>query len=291
MLSEERVAQYARDGYTVQEGLLSQEEVAALLSDVESISAGNTLAQHDKTRMEMEPDQPPEGRLVRRLYEPCTYYPRFRALSESAKLLDCVAQLLGPDLLFHYSKLNMKPPSIGSVVEWHQDLAYYPLTNRDSLAVLFYLDDADIGNGCLQIIPARHQDPLMNHTLDGFFQGKITEPVNESLAVPVEGKEGAAILMNCMAPHASAPNRSGRPRRTLILSYRAADAYLIYSGERTVQEEKQARLVRGNRSARARFTMTEFPIPTSRTEYASLYELQEASRKDSGEPRSVGSGG
>jgi hypothetical protein len=30
------------------------------------------------------------------------------------------------------------------VVEWHQDLAFYPLTNSDSLAILIYLDTAII---------------------------------------------------------------------------------------------------------------------------------------------------
>jgi len=40
----------------------------------------------------------------------------------------------------------MKPPAIGSVVEWHKDLACY-LTNTDARSVLLYLDDADTGNG------------------------------------------------------------------------------------------------------------------------------------------------
>ena len=31
------------------------------------------------------------------------------------KLLDSLAQLLGENLLFHYSKINMKPPEVGSV--------------------------------------------------------------------------------------------------------------------------------------------------------------------------------
>ena len=57
----------------------------------------------------------------------------------------------------------MKPPEIGSAVEWHQDLSYYPLTNRDSLAVLFHLDDADAENGCLQILPGRHEGRLLDH--------------------------------------------------------------------------------------------------------------------------------
>lgn len=279
MLTAEQVEEYRREGHTARLGLLSRDEIALLLSDMENICAGNTLANHDKSRLEMEPNQPPAGTEVRRIYEPCTHYPRFRALSESKKLLDCVELLLGPNLVFHYSKINMKPPAIGSVVEWHQDLAYYPLTNPDSLAVLLYLDDAALSNGCLQVIPGRHQRPLMDHTREGFFQGKITEPVDESRAVPVEGEAGMAIFMHCMTPHASAPNTSHRPRRTLILSYRAADAYPIYLGETTARTEAHTRLVRGQQIAKARFTITEFPIPRYRWDFASLYELQELSRQ------------
>ena len=38
--------------------------------------------------------------------------------------------------MFHLSKVNMKPAALGSVVDWHQDLTYYPLTNTDSVTVL-----------------------------------------------------------------------------------------------------------------------------------------------------------
>ena len=155
----------------------------------------------------------------------------------------------------------MKPPEIGSVVEWHQDLSYYPLTNRDSLAVLFYLDDADAENGCLQMLPGRHEGDLLAHTREGYFQGRATEAVDSSEAVLVEGKAGAAIFMHCMTPHASITNRSNRSRRTLILSYRAADAFPIYYGEMTSHVETYTRLVRGHRAQMARFTMKEFPIP------------------------------
>jgi phytanoyl-CoA hydroxylase len=285
MLTEPQADQYRRDGFTVYPGFLSRGDVESFLGAVESISEGNTLANHDKTRMEMEPDQSSNGTRVRRLYEPCTHYPIFRNLAESTVLLDCVQQLLGPNLVFHYSKLNMKPSAIGSVVEWHQDLAYYPLSNCDSLAVLLYLDDADQDNGCLQIIPRRHLGHLMEHTTDGFFQGRITVPVPESEAVPVEGLAGTAIFMHGMAPHSSAPNHSDRPRRTLILSYRAADAYPIYVGEETVKAEANARLVRGSVQREARFTLTSFPIPKNRWKTASLYELQERSREQTGAPK------
>jgi phytanoyl-CoA hydroxylase len=280
MFTAEQVVQYQREGYVVDPKFLSRAEGEALLAEIEAIAAGNTLAQHDQARMEMEPNQAPDGALIRRIYEPCSHYDRFRALSEAPKLLDSVAQLLGPDLVFHYSKINMKPPSIGSVVEWHQDLSYYPLTNRDSVSILFYLDDADRGNGCLQVLPGRHRGPLLDHTRDGIFQGRVTEPVDEREAVALEGRAGAVIFMDAMTPHSSLTNTSNRPRRTLILSYRAADAYPIYCGEMTTSSEGHARLVRGARPTVARFDMLEtFPIPHYPRKTASLYELQELSRK------------
>jgi len=279
MLTTEQLAQYHRDGYTLVPGFLSHEEAGALLSDIESVCAGNTLANHDKSRLEMEPNQASGGAFVRRVYEPCTYYSRFRALSESERLLRCVEQLLGSNLLFHYSKINMKPPNIGSVVEWHQDLSYYPLTNHDSVSILFYLDDATSGNGCLQVIPGCHRSPLMNHTRDGFFQGRITDPVDTSGAAYLEGKAGSAIFLHCMTPHASTTNTSSLPRRTLIMSYRAADAFPIYVGPATVEAEAHVRLVRGQRLNVARFSVTEFPIPKQQHKTASLYELQELSRQ------------
>lgn len=278
MFTASQLEQYRREGHVLYPDFLSPAEIAALRADAEAIAAGNTLASHDKTRLEMEPNQPPEGRLIRRIYEPCTHYPSFRALADSARLLDCVEQLLGPDLIFHYSKINMKPPRIGSVVEWHQDLSYYPLTNRDSVSILFYLDEATVKNGCLQVLPRRHLGPMLDHTSGGFFRGKITEKVDESQALPLEGKAGSVIFMHCMTPHASVTNTSDQPRRTLILSYRAADAFPIYCGVMSTSADPHLRLVRGKYSTVARVTETTIPVPRYETKIASLYELQEQAR-------------
>ena len=279
MLTPTQIEQYHVQGYTVCPGFLSAAQVQELLQEIGRISSGATLASHDRTLMEMEPNQPLEGGLVRRIYEPCSHYAPFRALSDSEKMLDAVESLLGPDLDFHYSKINMKPPSIGSVVEWHQDLSYYPLTHPGSVSILIYLDDATRENGCLQVIPGRHLGPLMNHTRDGFFQGRVTEPVDESAAVALEGQAGTVIFMHCLTPHASVTNRSTRARRTLILSYRAADAFPIYTGEMTPGAESFVRHVRGRELQTARFGFQEFPIPHYPRKTASLYELQELSRK------------
>jgi hypothetical protein len=85
------------------------------------------------------------------------------------------------------------------------------------------------------------------------------------------------ILMHCLTPHASLPNRSGRSRRTLILEYRAADAYPIYYHEQTHRTEAFTRQVRGHRIATARVTLTSFPMPQLQGDHSSLYDLQSRS--------------
>jgi ectoine hydroxylase-related dioxygenase (phytanoyl-CoA dioxygenase family) len=279
MLSDEQVRQYRDEGLCVVRDFLGQDVVRSLLQELDEVTAGATLAEHDKTKMEMEPNQEPNGSHVRRVYEPCDYYPHHGELSTSPALIDSVAQLVGPDVVFHYSKINMKPAQVGSPVEWHQDLAFYPLTNPDSVTVLFYLENADSETGCLTVLPGMHGKPLLDHTEQGYFAGRITERIDESKAVNLEGPGGTAIFMHCMTPHSSKPNHSSRSRRTLILGYRAADAYPIYMGEMTVKGETPVRIVRGETRAVARFAFSDLPIPKYRRSTSSLYELQEASRE------------
>jgi ectoine hydroxylase-related dioxygenase (phytanoyl-CoA dioxygenase family) len=278
MLTPKQIAQYHDEGYTVLLEFLSRPAVDAILADIDALASAATVAHHDSTRLEMEPNQAPEGKKVRRIYEPCTYYPRFRELSESTDLLDVIEQLIGSNLVFHLSKVNMKPAELGSVVEWHQDLTYYPLTNTDSVTVLFYLDDADASNGCLQVIPRAHHQ-VLDHTSKGIFQGRVTETVDASKAVFLEGNAGSAILMHGLTPHSSAPNLSPKPRTTLIMAYRAADAIPIHLKARTESQEVHTRLVRGEEASVARFGMNSFPIPRFPRDTKSLYELQEMSRK------------
>lgn len=276
MLTNIQLGEYKSNGFCVAHRFFTDAESARWLDEIESICAGATLAHHDGTRIEMEPNQPADGTKVRRIYDPCTHYDVFRDLARERKMVDCMVQLLGPDVLFFSSKINVKPAEIGSVVEWHQDMAYGPLTNRSVVAVLIYLDDANPGNGCLQVIPGQHR--MLDHSVNGFFQGRITEPLDTSKAVPIPGKRGTTIFFNGLVPHASSVNTSSRPRRTLILGYRAADALPIHLGPMTAKADQFVRVVRGKQATTARFDMDQVFIPRYPAETKSLYELQERSK-------------
>jgi ectoine hydroxylase-related dioxygenase (phytanoyl-CoA dioxygenase family) len=168
----------------------------------------------------------------------------------------------------------MKPPILGSIVEWHQDL-----DNSDVVTLLLYLNDTDASNGCLQVIPCVHRQRVLDHSSQGLFQGKVTETIDASKAIFLEGKTGTVIFMHCLTPHSSAPNLSSKPRTTLIISYRAADAFPLYLQGRTEGQEVHAQLARGREASEARFAFSSFPIPCFPRAVKSLYELQELSRK------------
>ena len=276
MLTNIQVEQYRMQGFSVAHNFFSDEESGRLLDAIDSICAGSTFSHYDASRLEMEPNQPSDGTKVRRIYDPCSHYDAFRDLAEGHKLVECMVQLLGPDVVFFSSKINVKPAEIGSVVEWHQDMAYGPLTNRSVVAVLIYLDDADLSNGCLQAVPGEHR--MLDHSLNGFFQGRITEEFDTSKAIPIEGKRGTTIFFSGLVPHASSVNSSSRPRRTLILGYRAADAFPIHLGGMTAKADQFVRMVHGKPSPIARFDMERVFIPSYPAETKSLYDLQERSR-------------
>jgi hypothetical protein len=71
MLSPHQVQQYKEQGFCVALNFLNETAVQALRAEIDAISAGASVANHYRARLEMEPDQGPEGTQVRRIYEPC----------------------------------------------------------------------------------------------------------------------------------------------------------------------------------------------------------------------------
>ena len=141
----------------------------------------------------------------------------------------------GPAIRQYGGKLNMKSAGYGSPVEWHQDWAFYPHTNDDVLATGIYLDDCDIDNGPLMVLPGTHHGPTCDHHADGRFCGAMNPAdcdLDFAKAVPLMGPAGSMTIHHVRLVHGSALNRSNRQRRLLLHEYTAADAWpLLGVGE------------------------------------------------------------
>ncbi len=147
--------------------------------------------------------------------------PVFERVSRRPELAALAAHLGLVRPLLLQSMYLFKQPHIGGEVGWHQDATY--LHTRPSTVMGFWiaLDDADRDNGCLVALPGGHRGPLRQRfRREG--EALVTEtldatPWPETRPVALEARRGTLVVLHGLLPHASAPNRSDRPRHAYAL--------------------------------------------------------------------------
>ena len=226
MLTTDQVEFYHTNGYVTVAGVLRSEEIEELRRVTEEFVEASRLVTEESDVYILEEGHSAENPKPFRIQSPSKHHSLYERMSRHEGILDCVESLIGPNIRFQGEKLNLKTGDGGSAVEWHQDFAFYPHTNDSMLAVGVALDDCTVDNGCLLFIPGSHKK-MLDHHHDGHFVGAITpsrEDVDLRNSEPVEVKAGSISIHHVCALHGSVPNRSGKPRRLLLLQYAAVDA-------------------------------------------------------------------
>jgi hypothetical protein len=143
---------------------------------------------------------------------------RLRAHLTHAPLLDLVEMFIGPNIQYMEEAAYDLPPRVGRGICWHQDNGYYRAKDPNQVTTWTPLDDADLGNGCLWVVPGSHTELLPHgaaRTTDRLMQCEV----DESRAVPVEVKAGHVLLFHCQLAHRSRNTTSDRRRRVLNVAY------------------------------------------------------------------------
>jgi phytanoyl-CoA hydroxylase len=277
-LSPEQVAAYANDGYVAIDHFLDPSE-ARNLQDVtdEFVERSRSVTSHTDV-FDLEPGHTPDAPRLRRLKNPDRHHAAYDSLLRDRRILDVVGQLVGPQIRFLSTKLNVKAPEFGSPVGWHQDWAFYPHTNDDVLAVGVAIDDMLLANGCLMVVPGSHRGPTLDHHQDGVFVGSVGDPDAGAGAVPIQLHAGGISIHHVRAVHGSAPNVSTQPRRLLLFEYASADAWPLL-GLSDGWDGHHARLLRGAEVSQPRMDALPVRIPQPQPERTgSIYELQSQRR-------------
>ncbi len=261
---------YYEHGYLLIKNFFTQERMK------QAITAIDEILQVDNPK-EVAEVESKDNREIRRIWGPTFRHPFYDDMMQDNKLLDAVGSLIGNNIVFHYSRINMKLPKIGSPVDWHQDFAYNPHTNTDLITCLIYLDNSDKNNGCLQVIPGSHKSGLYDHYIGDYFRGKVLPEKlpTKNATIDLEAPAGSVVFTHCLTLHKSEANLSDQPRRVFVPSYRAADAYPIYLSRYTSDLEPKTKLVRGTHSNFARVEAANWKMPHSEKTFSSLYEIQE----------------
>lgn len=277
MLSPDQIARYHADGFIVVPDVLSPPEVEALRGATDTLMAQAVGVTEHSAMFDLEPGHRPDAPQVRRIKNPDRWDPVFAALPRHPRIVACLQQLWGGrGVRYDISKLNMKSAGFGSPVEWHQDWAFYPHTNDDLAAVGVMLDDIDPDNGPMEVVPGSHRGPVFDHHADGRFCGAI-DPATPGLDLerrqPCLGSAGSITIHHVRALHGSAPNRSGRPRRFLLLQMRCADAWPLVS--KPDWDSWTGLLVAGQETLAPRMEAVPVRLPyPSALRQGSIYESQ-----------------
>ena len=219
ILTDYEIEQFQKDGFLVFDDVFPQKDIELLRELCESPEIKKALQDRDQ-----------QNRTVH-LLGLTAKHPAFLEVASSPLILDRITRLIGPDIQLQHSKLAAKPPAKNrGPFAWHQDFAFFPHTNSDLVAVMVMLDDATPENGCMQMVPGSHKLGMLNHAIDGIFQGACQDAhlwENKDSLTPITPRAGGISIHHSLMLHGSEVNLSGKPRRGLVFQYRADDAYQL----------------------------------------------------------------
>lgn len=222
MITAQDVKFYQENGYLLVKGVFSTTEVEEMRNAVERTINKATEAKLDGNHA-WEGDYLPERelkKLVLKGFHHLEYHDSsFMRAIVHQNMVAILQQLIGQNVQLHHSKMLVKPPEKGAAFPMHQDQPYFPHENHSMLAASVHLDDADIENGCLHVIPGSNKEGALPHVGKYYLDHK-EYPIDLGKACPAQA--GDVLFFNYLTIHGSHSNRSNRTRRNILFQYRDA---------------------------------------------------------------------
>jgi ectoine hydroxylase-related dioxygenase (phytanoyl-CoA dioxygenase family) len=208
---------FEADGYFTVDRLFSDAECDAITEEVERAAFELALGEAD--------DGPLSYRPMMHLASPA-----LTAVATDRRWADIVLPLLGTgDARLYWEQAVSKPPQARTELPWHQDNGYTPLVPEEYVTCWLALDEAELDNGCLWVIPGSHRHgTVAHHGGAGPFRIGHDGPDADGVAVPVA--RGSVLVFSSLLMHRSGPNVTDRPRRAWIIQYCSAAATSALSG-------------------------------------------------------------
>jgi len=144
-------------------------------------------------------------------------------LSTHPRLLDCMEQLLGPNILLKSTRLFYKRERSASFVGWHQDGITERVEDSRVPAIWLGLTAATVENGCLRVVPRSHRLGLIPHASRPDNRNLTTQGMTavSQIDSPTDlvMRPGEMSLHHPLILHASTPNLSAEPRIGFTATY------------------------------------------------------------------------
>ena len=227
---------YQDNGYLSFERLLSAEELAECLAELERLRGDEAVKTAPEAVIE------PDSRELRSLFAVHRRSEVLRRLCAHPKLVAIARQLLGSEVYIHQSRINYKGGFRGKEFYWHSDFETWhvedgvPAMRMVSCSVS--LTPNTPHNGPLMIVPGSHQrwvscvgaTPEDNYK-SSLKRQEVGVPDDASLARLVEefgitapvGPTGSVTFFECNVMHGSNSNITPLPRSNAFIVYNSVE--------------------------------------------------------------------
>jgi non-haem Fe2+, alpha-ketoglutarate-dependent halogenase len=207
-LTRDQIAAFNQDGYLAGIRIFSEEEITRIRRYFDELLAKTLAAGGDSYSISTAHLR--HGRV-------------FDILTD-LRLVACIRDLLGENVVAWGSHFFCKMPGDGKRVSWHQDSSYWPLTPSMAVTAWLAIDDASVENACMRYIPGSHRLGHLTYTLSENDEANVlnqTVAGAETLGKPidVELMAGEISIHSDLLLHGSEANQSSKRRCGLTLRY------------------------------------------------------------------------
>jgi ectoine hydroxylase-related dioxygenase (phytanoyl-CoA dioxygenase family) len=224
--AEERRQRWQRDGFYVLPGFAPEATCRAMREraiEIARKAGGAGRVGHALVVPEARPDpraRSPEER-VSKVFLLHREAP-FADFCREERLLDLVAEILGPDLDCFGSQFIFKyPGALGQ--PWHQDAYYFPFDRGPQVGIWLAVTEAVPENGPLHVLPGSHREPVHDVVPDrrGYADVGYVEIVDfdTSGARPVLMSPGDLLVFHSHLMHRSTDNVSRQMRAAMVFHF------------------------------------------------------------------------
>jgi len=204
-LSSDQVQSYKQDGFCAPIDILPEADAVELRHRLEEMETRYPDA--------LNPHQRNNAHLSFSVIDEIAHHPA---------ILDCVEDIIGPDIMIWGTVLFIKEPHDPGFVSWHQDARYVGLEPHDGITAWLALSPSTKESGCMQMVAGSHLGDIRHHT-DTFGEDNILTRgqaidvgANEEI-VDVILKPGQMSLHHPRVVHASQPNTSNERRIGIVI--------------------------------------------------------------------------
>jgi ectoine hydroxylase-related dioxygenase (phytanoyl-CoA dioxygenase family) len=223
-MNAEEASQYARDGYLLRKGLLSDDEVSRFRDRARSqleqeTREGAVMSKGDK-----------EGKTTLLKMWTKAGDDQYGLLARDERMVNLSEDAIGKPVYLYSHKMTMKQPNEGGAWEWHQDFGYWYNNGclaPEMMSIYVALDKATRENGCLQVLKGSHKLGRLDHIRENDQTNVAREHLQAALdrfeLVYAEMEAGDALVFDGNLLHRSDANLTNTYRWGYICSYNAVE--------------------------------------------------------------------